>query len=403
MTHKISLHKVSSYREQTALYIVLIIAFIFWPLFGIAFSLYWALSSNIKERVWPFMLLLAFYLCAINSTKMPENDMVRYLEMFSEVPKNGLENTIKFWGTENLKEIVYGTFVYYSYFILNGSKGLFIAVVTFLTYFFLFRAIYIIDSKDKRGNYILVAAVISVAFFSQYFTLTAHLIRQILATSIFMYALALRINKQRIHWIWLAVSFSVHNAIGVLIVLSMIPYIKKRVNIFTLLILLGLTILFTIYFTKIASSLETYVDSYALYRAKGAEGASDGLGIDVMAAYIIFIPLGIISLINSCKKEAETPPIFSNLTILLITLVVCLSFSPLLQYRFFFFAYSFIPFIVPYLFKVGTIYSKLYCIAFSCLFIVRFFYTFEDLTWEYTSIDKIIMTPYWDLLQIEKN
>lgn len=402
MTNKLSLHKVSSYREQTTLYIILVTAFIFWPLFGIAFSLYWALSSNIKERVWPFMLLLAFYLCAINSTKTPENDMVRYLEMFSEAPKNGLENTIKFWGTENLKEIVYGTFVYYSYFILDGCKGLFIAVVTFLTYFFLFRAIYIIDSKDKRSNYILVAAVISVAFFSQYFTLTAHLIRQVLATSIFMYALALRINKQRIHWIWLAVSFSVHNAIGVLIVLSMIPYIKKRINIFTLLILLGLTILFTIYFTKIAGFLETFVDSYALYRASGAEGAADGTkGLDVIAAFIIFIPLGIISLINSCKKEADTPPIFSNLTILLITVVGCLSFSPLLQYRFYFFAYSFIPFIVPYLFKVGTIYSKLYCIALSCLFIVRFFSTFEDLTWEYTSIDKIMIAPYWNLLQIQ--
>lgn len=372
------------------------------PLLGVVFSLGWALSSNNKERVWPFMLLLAFYLCAINSTKTPENDMVRYLEMFSEAPKNGLENTIKFWGTENLKEIVYGTFVYYSYFILNGSKGLFIAVVTFLTYFFLFRAIYIIDSKDKRSNYILVAAVISVAFFSQYFTLTAHLIRQILATSIFLYALALRINKQRIHWIWLAVSFSVHNAIGILILLSMIPYIKKRVNVFTLLIILGLTVLFTTYFAKIAGVLETFVNSYALHRASGAEGAEDATkGLDVIAAFIIFIPLGIISLINSCKKEAETPPIFSNLTIILITLVACLSFSPLLQYRFYFFAYSFIPFIVPYLFKVGTIYSKLYCIALSCLFIVRFFSTFEDLTWEYTSIDKIMIAPYWNLLQIQ--
>lgn len=401
MTHNISLHKVSSYRELTTLYIILIIAFLFWPLLGITFSVCWALSSNKKERVWPFMLLLAIYLCSINSTKTPESDMVGYLEMFSKAEENGLENTIKFWDNDRLKEIVYGTFVYLSYFFLGGNERLFIAVITFLTYFFIFKAIYLMDNKKENNNYLIVASAISIAFFTQYFSLTAHLIRQVLATSIFMYAISLRINGQRTHWLWLAVAFSVHNAVGILLALSMIPYIKRKPNVFTILILSTLIFLFTTYFTKIAGVLENMIDSYALQRAANAEGASDGLEMDVMAAYIIFIPLGFISIINSFKKRPEIPPIFSNLAIMLILLVVGLSFSPLLQYRFFFFAYSFIPFIIPFLFKSGTIYSKLYCIAFSSLFIIRFFYTFEDITFEYAPLDLVIISPYWELLQIQ--
>ena len=348
------------------------------------------------------MLLLAFYLCAINSTKIPESDMVGYLEMFSEAKVNGLENTIRFWDNDKIKEIAYGTFVYLSHFILGGNRSLFIAVITFLTYFFIFKAIYLMDNNKKiRNNYIIIAATISVAFFTQYFTLTAHLIRQILATSIFMYAVSLRINKQRIHWFWLAIAFSVHNAVGVLIALSMTPYIKRKPNLFTILIFSILIFLFTTYFPKIAGVLENMVDSYALQRAAKAEGASDGLEIDIIAAFIVFIPLGLISIINSFKKRPEIPPIFSNLAIMLILLVVGLSFSPLLQYRFFFFAYSFIPFIIPYLFKSETIYSKLYCFAFSSLFIFRFFYTFEEITFEYAPLDVIIIAPYWELLQIQ--
>ena len=80
--------------------------------------------------------------------------MIGYIEMFSQAPNNGLEGTIKFWGYDNLKEIVYGTFVYLSYFILDGCQGLFIAVVTFLTYFFLFRGIYLMDNENKKPNYI---------------------------------------------------------------------------------------------------------------------------------------------------------------------------------------------------------------------------------------------------------
>lgn len=401
MTNSLSLKKSAWLREQTTLYIILSMVFVVWPLFGIFCSLCWALSANLKERVWPFMLLLSLYLCAINSTKVPESDMIRYIEMFSQAPNNGLEGTIKFWDDYTLKEIVYGTFVYLSYFILDGCPGLFIAVVTFLTYFFLFRGIYLMDNENKKSNYIFVAAAISIAFFSQYFTLTAHLIRQLLATSIFLYAISLRINNQRIHWLWLAVAFSVHNAIGVLIALSLIPYVRKRLNIITLFILLGMGVLFGIFFSQIANVIERYIDSYALQRASAAEGASDGIEIDVIASIIVFVPLGIISLINSIKRRSEISPIYSNLTILLILLVASLSFSPLLQYRFFFFAYSFIPFIIPHLFKNGTIVSKLYCTAFSCFFIARFFYTFEGLTWDFAPLEVIVFAPYWELVQIQ--
>ena len=375
--------------------------FVVWPLFGISCSLCWALSANIKERVWPFMLLLSLYLCAINSTKVPESDMIRYIEMFSQVPNNGLEGTIKFWGYDNLKEIVYGTFVYLSYFILDGCQGLFIAVVTFLTYLFLFRAIYLMNGEDKKSNYIFVASAISLAFFNQYFALSAHLIRQILATSIFLYAISLRVNNRKSYWVWLVVAFSTHNAIGALIVTSFIPFIKKKVNIWRLLVLIAITILFILSFTKITNILGTFIDSYALQRASKVEGSSDGLELDYIAALIVIIPLSIICLTNLFRKTIELPPIICNLTILLIVFILGLSFSPIMQYRFFFFTYSFIPFILPYLFKKGSIISILYCTAFSLFFIIRFFYTFEDIPYEYTTLDTIIFGPYWKLIQIQ--
>ena len=136
--------------------------------------------------------------------------------------------------------------------------------------------------------------------------------------------------------------------------------------------------------------------TYALSRAQTAEGLSDnadGANMSKSILYIVSIPLILSSLYFYFKKRKDVSPIFTNMCILMCIFVFSVSYSPLIQYRYFFVLYSFIIFTIPIIFKTSTQLSKLYCLTIIIFTIIYFLSTYSK-NYDYAKVAEIISYPF---------
>lgn len=65
-----------------------------------------------------------------------------------------------------------------------------------------------------------------------------------------------------------------------------------------------------------------------------------------------------------------------------------------MQYRYFMMSYSFMPFILPLMFKRNNNYRKIYLFLIAAFFLFRFYATFEDMVWDYASVEDVLLKNY---------
>ena len=299
-----------------------------------------------------------------------------------------------------MEEPVYGTLVYVLYYITFGSPMMFIALITFVTYVVFLLAIYRLEKKYRTPNYIIVVSIITLVSFTQFFFLTAHLIRQFLATSFFFLALSYKGDSLKKYVLFCFVSFSIHMSMASLIFISLIPQLNKLLNKKGLVIAAVVTVILSTVFPILAGSL---LSSFAiagdantlLERASQAEGMDDGSGsLSPFLLLIVCAPLVIISVLGIIKRRIYLPGIVYNLCLIWCLFVLSLSFSPLIQYRFFFVLYFFIPIMLFLVFREKMLLSKCYCTIICIFFVFRFFVTYNEGGFHYAPISDIIFMPY---------
>ena len=78
--------------------------------------------------------------------------------------------------------------------------------------------------------------------------------------------------------------------------------------------------------------------------------------------------------------------------IMLILFVLAYTRAPLIQYRFFYYSYSFIPLMIPLLFSKQPE-AGAYCFVASAFFIIRFFATLNGGAWDYAPVDNLFVQP----------
>ena len=80
---------------------------------------------------------------------------------------------------------------------------------------------------------------------------------------------------------------------------------------------------------------------------------------------------------------------------MLMLLVVMFTQNPLLQYRYFYYTYAFIPFILPLLFYRGNRnFDHVYCAVVSVFFILRFFLIHNTSGMQFASAPTICLMPF---------
>lgn len=156
-------------------------------------------TVNKHKLINLFIVFLSLFLGFINSTKIPENDLNMYLGHFLLVEEYGFYEYLSVIQKEPLLYIF--NFIFFP--LLQGSFSLYIITITFISYLLFFQAIRLFFLKIKAPISLLVFGLFLAAFFPQLFSLSAHLIRQFIASSFFLYFAVNKIFYGKSKW-WAA-------------------------------------------------------------------------------------------------------------------------------------------------------------------------------------------------------
>ena len=387
--------------------IAIAILFLFNPLGGIIVAALCACSYKNDNSIKLLMVLAMMYLCAMNTTKVEENDMIRYIAHFEDVPYNGYLGTLVAFNHSaagGVKDAAYGTLVYVLYYLTYGNQYLFIFIVSFLGYWLMFMAIYKFGKEYKLPNYIIVTQVLILSFFTQYFSMTFHLVRQVLAACFFFYALTFKETSFKKYILWCILAIATHSSVAFIVAFSFVPMMKRRLKLKEV----GALALFAAFSVVLLSSFAIFVlDTveleesleYSLDRVANMEGAEDSTkGLQLVGFVLTAISI-VLCLYEREMGKKMIYPIIINLTLLISFMTFGLSNSPLLQYRFFFYIYSFLPFVYITFVRRCKGMAKPICFVTVLFLVIRFYLTY-DKVFEYAPIDEVLTNPYPLLIKL---
>lgn len=388
------------YSENILLCLIasVIIGFVINPFFTVFLLLIIVLITNIEDEriIKLFICTITTFLSLINTTKGLTSDFEVYYYNYLSVPRLG------FIGLMNLdisggQEIGYRIISYLGYYLSFGYYKLYVFYISVLIYSLMFSAIYMFYKSFKAPKRMMICAIIICAFFSQYFSLTMHLIRQELAQSLMMYIISLRILKHKANWVLLFVPMLIHYSMITFIFFYLIKPLWEKVkikNLFVIILFLfvaGFVISNTAFFAQLFSFSNSL--SYGFNRIEDGTLISDNTDeLNKLYIYIVSLPMVIISFKCVCfiKNRVKDIDFLFNIVIIFSILVLSLSSAPLLQYRFYFMLYNFIPFVIPLLFLKKTLMSNIFLVCISSFMYLRFWFLYNYMTFSFAPLDKVL-------------
>ena len=396
-------------RELWGFFALCGILFLLFPILGIIIAALFAIKAENRQLVLFLIVLLILYLSALNTTKVPASDMRVYLRMYDSVPQNGYHNTLMFLSKgSTTKDVGYASLVYLLYYIFLGNHYLFIFTVSILTLSFFFVAIYKFGVKYEFPSYLIIAELLVIAFFTQYFSLTFHLVRQELATSIFFYALTFRHLSIKRFILWSIVASSIHSSIVAIIIFSIIPFMNQELTMKNMVVLVGGALSFAVLASSFGSFLLDNYElegsiGYSVSRMAEAGGGEQDAVIISRIIYVFSALMLILSVIEMFKNRGQVVyPEVINLCFVWSVLVLGMSVSPLLQKRFYFIEYNFLPFMIFLFSRHNPQLLKVVCACAVLFFGVRF-YAILNNAFQYAPFEEALTEPFFMLINMNHN
>ena len=356
-------------------------------------------GADSKLNYMLFICTSALWISLVNSTKIPAGDLVNYIDYYRNVANKTFFDNIFQWDEDTSKEPLYGIYNYVMYYITFGNERLFLFLTSLLDYVLLYYSLWLVYSKSHIPKGGIICGILAITFFTQLFTLSLHLVRQILATAVFMYALTLKSIDHKNHWILMICATMIHTATVLLVAISFIPCIYNYIRPIKLLLLILIFAIFLSFNALISTMIGTTsveMLNYGIHRF-GSSVADFTEGVSLPILIIIIMPGILICLktIIALRKKHTISPLYPFIYLFIFLSVFVLSFfsMPLLQYRSFMLMYPLIPFIYPICFTKSTSISKIYWISVSIILFLRFLKTYNHAPFEFASIGKIIMSP----------
>jgi len=392
----ISMHtnNLNFFKDHVGIGFAILILFAFFPLLVVVLIIIFLLFNDKAQRNTYYFLfiLLSIYLGLVNCTKLPDGDMVGYLEIFSRVPNYSFYDNVFMDKNLGMREPGFSFFNYLLYYLILGDERWYIVIVTVIIYMFQFVALYLYWEKYGKNRSFVLMGVIILAFFPPYFNLSVHLIRQMLAVSIMMYILVLKTVKGTINWLMLVVAVFVHTTVAIFVPILFLQPLQKRITLTSLWGVLAI-ILFIVFFGPYLSKIfESYLSfnsalSYGFNRINNSDSLDDGSMLNVLVMYLLLAPLLLLSFfVLFFEKDEEYGPLVLHSFYIFVSLVLMTSSVPLVQYRYFSFLYSYIPYFFPVLLKSPFVSDKRVFAAILVFFIINFFNKIESSVWRYAPI-----------------
>ena len=162
-------------------------------------------NHNITRNNYVLYLVIFFFsflVSLINAFKIPENDLIWYLQSYMLSGQLNLKDYVEI-GADAIfrptwKDPFFSTIVWCLNRLLNGNEMLFKFAISFMDYSILTLAFYLYWKKHfNRSLIIYLSGVIFLCSFPLIFTMSLHLLRQFMSSCLMMFALVLACFYQK--------------------------------------------------------------------------------------------------------------------------------------------------------------------------------------------------------------
>jgi hypothetical protein len=393
------LSKIKVNIQETFLFSILV--FLTNPLFGVvSFGIYLILSIKNNDLILKSTsFLVAFFIGCVNSTKVPENDLVWYLREYLEAGSMPFLEYLSSFGTmgntvgilASSKEVVFAIFNYVTYQFLGDNTKLYVLFYSFVAYSFLNLAVYKFGKAVKIPNKFIVTTIFIMSFTPYIFTMSGILLRQFLAASLLMYILVNKLFYEKKSYLLIICMVLIILLHFYLFPFLFVPFFKKSLlNKNTILYyLLIVIVLFNV--QNIALVLLPIFEDIATLKYilnRASQDTTFDLGRLSLAKIITSIltalsPLTLIYLLRPRLKKENGLIHFFNVLLVLVIFILANLHQSELSNRMNFYVWQFFPFV----FLLYTWYFKIHRLMLICIvvFIVIFFiYYLSAGMWTYT-------------------
>ena len=403
--NNISLQKRLNDKETLFALLAFSVLFFLNPLLAIICSTVFIFKHKGQSEALQYWLyaFIAIYLGLINTTKVPESDLLSYKEYFDDASYMSLSAYMDLFQQEQV--------FYFLTFVLNkvffGNFKLYLILTTFISFFLVFVSIHKFWRTENKN--VILFSILIFAFWFDFFFGTGFLIRQILAESIFIYFFIEKIVNHKIKWFLIPIAFFIHSSSLLLFVICFIPKLKEKIGFKNLMILIMITLIITIFGSDIIQKLDILtqgiaglnypirmINSMALMDYSWYDGKlAKGIRIDYYMFFVIPIVFSvffkpketlIISILNFC---------IIYIGILEFFFVTNLKF---MQLRMSYYLPVFIPFVWPNFFLNKKIFSNtisrnISMFVFLSFFMFLFANSFFAQKMHFTSKEEIFLKP----------
>jgi len=373
--------------------ILSVLIFILNPIAGILFSIILTIQQNRnKYMIICLISLISIFLGLINTTKVLQSDIISYANEFHLAKQLSIKQFVLLAG----KAPVFYFFMYLISNILKLKFSFFVFFQTFVVYEFFLLAIYKFYDKLKESIFTVLFAISLGTLFFVIFSLSAHLMRQFLATTVFLYYLVeYTLNDKNKLWLLLIALFT-HATVFLFLPFIFLTIFKKKATLKTGIIIIIAVISGSLIFRPMILFFSNHLPLFLSYGFKRLlEGHFVDLTGNVKSITIIVnsIMLFLILYLFFFAKDINFKLYhFFNIFISLIIFTLLTLDAPLLSYRFSFYIYFIFPFIIPLILKKSPIRKLSFVIQVIIIFflIVRFGYKLTYGTFRYESIEEVV-------------
>ena len=201
--------------------------YLFNPILGIfVLSLILLSNTDVSDRAYYFLYIcIGLFYGLLNTTRVPESDLLKYKYLFDDASLFQFLDYLKGFKTD----IIYYAINYILNMLLFGNFNLYIILITFLQYYLILISLHKFFIKQGK-DWIIIGAFLLFLSAPVFFS-SIHLLRQMLAASIFIYFIVEKIINNKNIWWLIPIAGLIHSSSIVLFIISYIPELRKRINV----------------------------------------------------------------------------------------------------------------------------------------------------------------------------
>ena len=322
-----------------------------WPTLGLLYVVILVIRRKKSSRtiILSLMLVLSLFLSYINSTKTATSDTIYYLEWFTNIDRlHPIQSFLSYGEGNFLYEPLFAIISITMNYLTLGSEVGYLFLCSFLIYFLQFYALYVVADYYKISSSIILVLIAMLAFLNPLFIQTIHAIRQMIAASFLMMAVAKRIVSKRSCWVYIMMAIFTHLSTIVFIPIFVLPQSYKRISAFSVLLVSALVFLgLGVYdsFGNLLSSMSSEEISQVGNKILDSAEHNE-MKLSLKGFYLYCIPFALLAAYSAFSNNGAYPKISIYYYLFFITfcIVVLNPISTGVSIRYSFYVYSFLPY-----------------------------------------------------------